>query len=156
MQALDAGLMGALLGVMNNVADLATSAVRNNPDHQELISVLVSTLAQLTIDADKRFAQKAVKESGIISLCNLYSKVSKEGGQQNVVSMLWHWSTLDPDIRQQVIDAGAVKSPCNHSTGCCKSCAYIIRLRVWSAMPAPARTLVIISIITRMQMGFCT
>lgn len=110
MQALECGLLQAILTGMQSITAQPSSQLRQDQDTQQLISLLVAMLSQLTMEtSDQAIIQTIVSQGGVKLLRSLFDVMSSEGGQQNLVSMLWHWSTYSADIRQGVMEAGVAE-----------------------------------------------
>lgn len=107
MQALSQGLLEAIIAVMHNVVSQPPSKVRQDQEQQHLISLVSGILAQITLgDTGLPVIRKATAQGAIKALRSLFDLISIEGGQQNMVSMLWHWSSQGDDYRQQILDCG--------------------------------------------------
>ena len=107
MQAVQAGVVDAILLVLQDCATKSLPEQRQDTALQQFMALLVAILAQVTLeDRDVSVTRKAVAQNAVKLLRSLFEILSGEGAQQNVVSMLWHWSSRDPDIRQQVLDVG--------------------------------------------------
>lgn len=107
MQALECGLLQAILTGIQSITAQPSSRLRQDQDTQQLISLLVAMLSQLTMEkSDQAPIHTAVSQGGVKLLRSLFDVIASEGGQQNLVSMLWHWSTCTEDIRQQVMGIG--------------------------------------------------
>ncbi len=92
---------------MQSIAAQPSNQLRQDQGSQQLISLLVAMLAQITMEeADIAIIQAAVAQGAVKLLRSLFDVMSSEGGQQNLVSMLWHWSSQNSSMRQQVMDSG--------------------------------------------------
>ena len=107
LQAMQAGMLDALFAVLQDVATRAPADQRSNPALQQFIAMLIGILAQITQhDPDLAITEQVVSKWGIALMRKLFETMSGEGTQQNVVSMLWHWSSRDLSIREEVMSIG--------------------------------------------------
>ena len=107
MQALQAGVVQAILLVLQDCATKPKPEQRQDKALQQFIALLVAILAQVTLeDRDLTVTRQAVSQNAVKLLRSLFEILSGDGAQQNVVSMLWHWSSRDAAIRQEVLDVG--------------------------------------------------
>ena len=108
------GLLQAILAVLQGITSKPSSSIRQNPDVQQLMSLMVAMLAQLTLEETAQSViQTATAQGAVKMLRSLFDVMSGDGAQQNVVSMLWHWATQGGDIRQQIMDVGIAELQVN-------------------------------------------
>lgn len=107
-EALDNRLLEAVLSVMQATADTPATQVRQNQDVQQLMALLVAMLTQISVEeGDEAVIQAAAALGGVKTLRSAFDVVSGDGTQQNLVSMLWHWTVRGgSDVRQQIMDCG--------------------------------------------------
>lgn len=107
MQALQAGVVEAILLVLQDCATKPKPEQRQDKALQQFMALLVAILAQVTLeDRDLTVTRQAVSQNAVKLLRSLFEILSGDGAQQNVVSMLWHWSSRDAAIRQEILDVG--------------------------------------------------
>ena len=93
-------------------------------------------LAQITSeDGDEHIIQTLVSQGAVRYLRSIHDVMSGEGAQQNLVSLLWHWTTHSTGVRQQVMDAGIAElqvgllglqhSPVQRRIAADQLCAYV-------------------------------
>lgn len=107
LQALDAGAVEAILLVLQDCATKPKPEQRSDQALQQFMALLIAILAQVTLeDHDVSVTRKAVSQNAVKLLRSVFEILSGEGAQQNVVSMLWHWSSKDAAIREEVFSVG--------------------------------------------------
>lgn len=108
LQALDNKLLEALLAVIKDAASQPASRVQKDQEVQQLLALMVAMLAQITTDEeDTAVIEAAVAQGAIKTLHSAFDMLSAESGsQQNLVSLLWHWSVQGGSIRKQIMDCG--------------------------------------------------
>ena len=99
---------------MQGITSQPSSSLRQNADVQQLMSLMVAMLAQLTLEeANQSVIQTATAQGAVKMLRALFDVMSGDGAQQNVVSMLWHWAAQGGEIRQQIMDIGIAELQVN-------------------------------------------
>lgn len=100
-------MLDAVFAVLQDVATRAPADQRSNPALQQFIAILIGIIAQITLDdPDLSITEQVVSRGGVKLMRTLFETLTGEGSQQNVVSMLWHWSSRDVSIREEVVAVG--------------------------------------------------
>lgn len=108
VQALDNKLLEALLAVVKDAASQPASRVQKDQEVQQLLALMLAMLAQITTDEeDSPVIEAAAAQGAIKMLHSAFDMLSTESGsQQNLVSLLWHWSAQGGSIRKQIMECG--------------------------------------------------
>lgn len=136
LQALDNKLLDAILAVIKDTASQRASHIQKDQELQQLLALMVAMLAQITVEEeDEPVIQSAVAQGAIKALRSLFDMLSGDGSQQNLVSMLWHWSARGGNIRKQVMACGMAElqvsllglqhSPVQRQTAADQLAAYV-------------------------------
>lgn len=136
LQALDNKLLEAILAVIKHTASQPASRLQKDQELQQLMALMISMLAQITIEAeDEAVIQSAVAQGAIMALRSAFDGLSGDGTQQNLVSMLWHWSARGGAVRKQIMACGMAElqvsllglqhSPVQRQTAADQLAAYV-------------------------------
>ena len=136
LQALDNKLLEAILTVVKDTASQPASRVQKDQELQQLMALMVAMLAQITFEKeDEPVIQSAIAQGAIRVLRSVFDMLSGDGSQQNLVSMLWHWSSRGGDVRKQIMACGMAElqvsllglqhSPVQRQTAADQLAAYV-------------------------------